>query len=456
MPLSRTCLARRTVAAGSALLVAGCATFSPDGGVDAVRSLANGRLGTTLKLPAAGADSAAAVRDLLAKPLTVESALQIALLNNPGLSARFAELGIVESDVVQAGRFANPRFSYGNRRSSDAVSIDRTVLFNVVSLLTMPLAQKVAARQFETAQLRVAGEVLQLAADTRRAWYSAVAAQETAQYFEQARLAAEAGAELADKMAAAGNFSRLAQMRERAFLADTETQLAKAKLAAAVERERLTRLLGLSAADARFELQERLPELPAAPLDEGSVEKTALDRRIDVLAAKRNAESTAANLGLVRASGFINVLELGYSNESDTGERRLDGYAIEVELPLFDWGDAKRARAQATYMQSVAHAAEIAVAAQSEIREAHRAYRTAYDVARRYRDEIVPLRKRIADENLLRYNGMLLGVFELLADAREQVASVNASIEALRDFWIADTDLQLAINGTSPAGRAAR
>jgi len=61
---------------------------------------------------------------------------------------------------------------------------------------------------------------------------------------------------------------------------------------------------------------------------------------------------------------------------------------------------------------------------------------------------VVPLKQRISEENLLRYNGMLIGVFALLADARAQIASVNAAIEAQRDFWLADADLQMALVGT--------
>ena len=103
-------------------------------------------------------------------------------------------------------------------------------------------------------------------------------------------------------------------------------------------------------------------------------------------------------------------------------------------------------------MQSVHRLQSAALAAQSEVRASYQTYRTTYDIARHYRDEVVPLRKRIADENVLRYNGMLIGVFELLADAREQIASVNAYIDALRAFWLAETDLQLALSGTSPEG----
>jgi outer membrane protein TolC len=131
------------------------------------------------------------------------------------------------------------------------------------------------------------------------------------------------------------------------------------------------------------------------------------------------------------------------SNEAPTQR----GWEIGVELPLFDWGGARVARAEAIYMQAVDRAADTAVLARSEVREAYGAYRSAYDIAVHQRDELVPLRKLIAEENLLRYNGMLIGVFELLADARLQIGSVNSYINALRDFWIAQADLEMALIG---------
>src|SRR5262249_41585401 len=156
-----------------------------------------------------------------------------------------------------------------------------------------------------------------------------------------------------------------------------------------------------------------------------------------------DVESLATSLGLTKTTRFINVLEAGYKTKSETGMPFKQGYEVRVELPLFDWTGAKVARAEYLYMQGVNRAAEVAVNARSEVREAYSDYRTAYDLARRYRDRIVPLRKQIADQNQLRYNAMLVSVFELLADAREQIASVTASIDALRDFWLAETDLRV-------------
>ena len=445
------------VFATAALALSGCVTLSADRGLDRVRSLTSERVPSPLTLPDSRADPASsqhAINELLQPPLTADAAVQLAVLNNPGLRASFSGLGVAESDLVQAGRLSNPVFSFGNRRSSEAQSIERSLLVNLLSLIAYPLRQNVARRQFEAVQLELAADVVRVAGDTRRAWISAVAAQESVRYFEQVRMAAEAGAELASRMASVGNFNRLAHMREQLFYAEATAQLAKARLAAVVERERLTRLLGVSGPGAAYQLPDRLPGLPEAPVQPLNAEQAALDRRLDVQMARRSTSALAADLGLTRALRFVNVLEAGYANESATGERRQNGYEIEISIPIFDWGDAQLARAEAAYMQSVHRTAQVAQAAQSEVRERYQSYRTAYDIARHYRDEIVPLRKRIADENVLRYNGMLIGVFELLADAREQVASVNGYLEALRDFWLAQADLDLAMNGGSSASGA--
>ncbi len=212
--------------------------------------------------------------------------------------------------------------------------------------------------------------------------------------------------------------------------------------------------MGLWGDDIGFKLPDRLPDLPKAARDISDIESQALRQRLDVQGAMKEADSIASSLGLTRATGFISVLELGYLRNSASGLPRQTGYEIEIRLPIFDWGSARVARAEYTYMQAVNRAADSAVRARSEVREAYGAYRTAYDLAKHYREEIVPLRKRISDENVLRYNGMLISVFELLADARQQIASVNAYIEALRDFWVAEANLDLALTGKSPGAMA--
>ncbi|HEX6217065.1 MAG TPA: TolC family protein, partial [Vicinamibacterales bacterium] len=245
----------------------------------------------------------------------------------------------------------------------------------------------------------------------------------------------------------------LSYAREQAFYAEAAAQLARARHNEVVTRERLARLMGLWGDDLKFELPDRLPKLPKEAREGGpDLEAQALAQRLDVQGRRREAESLASSLGLTQVTRFVSLFEFGILSNSETGLERQRGWEVEIGLPLFDFGGARTAKAERLYMQAVSRTIENAVQARSEVREAYSAYRTAFDLSRHYRDEIVPLRKRISEEVLLRYNGMLMSVFELLADSRDQVAAVNAYIEAQRDFWLAESDLQMALTGGSPGG----
>lgn len=436
------------------MFLAGCASFSEDGGFNNVSALTKERTGQPVALQRADSDRRVAqdrVAELLKQPLTADSAVEIAFLNNRGLQAKFGELGISEADYVRAGRLPNPVLSFGRLSGGGDVEIDRAVLFNVLGLLTMPIASHVGQQRFEQAQYQAASDAVALAADVRRAYFDAVSAQELVKYYGQVKETADVSNELARRMLQAGNFNKLTQMREQAFYADATAQFARARHQATADRERLTRFLGLFGDQVNFSLPERLPDLPKQPTEPVDAERVALEKRLDVLMARRDTEATAKSLGLTKATRFVNVLEVGYQNKSETGRPRSNGYEIELELPLFDFGSTRAARAEAIYMQAVNRTAEVAVNARSEVRESYSAYLTAYELAKHYRDEVVPLRKRISEENMLRYNGMLISVFELLTDAREQVAGVTGYVQALRDFWVADSNLQTALTGGSSA-----
>ena len=444
--------ARRLLLVPVAFALAGCATFSQDGGFGSAEQMTQARIGKELKWAKSDADRDAIdqrVAELLRKPLSVDDAVQIALLNNKGLQAAFFELGISEADLVQAGRLPNPHFSMLRARDGDEFVIEQAFTFNVFSLITMPQVVQIEQRRFAQVQRAITMQTLSLAAETRKAYYVAVAADQTLGYMEQVGRTAEAGAELGRRMAQVGNWSKLQQAREQSFYADAALNLARAGQAQTAAREKLTRLLGLWGERAQFRLPQRLPDLPKEANDLPGVEQTAMEQRLDVQAAKLETEALAKNLGLTRTTRFINVLEFGPARvlEGHRSEPYKRGYEVSLELPIFDWGTAKVAKAEALYMQAVYRAAETAIDARSEVREAYQGYRSSFDIARHYRDEIVPLRKRIAEENQARYNGMIIGVFELLADARAQISSVNSYIESLRDFWIAQADLEMALMG---------
>ena len=378
---------------------------------------------------------------LLARPLTADDAVQVALLNNRRLQAGFAELGIGAADLTSSWRPANPGFTYGRLRGGGETEIERSVTVDALSLLVLPISAGIESRRFERTKLATATDILLLAARTKRAWYEAVAAAQIARHAADVREAADMQAELARRMNQVGNLSVLAYAREQLFYADTTARVAKARIAAMAARERLGRLMGLWGKDMAFRLPERLPDLPRTPRDIENIEAQAIAERLDVQMAKANIEATRKANGLTQATRFINVLETGFRRKSDTGKEDKTGYEISIEVPIFDFGDAKATKAENLYLQSVNLLADTAINARSAAREAYTVYRTAYDLAQHYATDIIPLRQKISEEMVLRYNGMLASTFELLADAREQISDVSAALEAQRDFWIADTDL---------------
>ena len=430
----------------------GCTAVAPDGGFTSVAAMTRDRTGAEPRLAhdeTAARELAHSVQSMLAAPLGMDDAVKVAVLANPGLQASYWKVGIAQADLAQAGRLANPVLGFKHTAGGGDVIIERTFTVNLVKLLTMPLASSLEARRYEQVRLEVAREIEQHARATRIAWVEAVAAAQSLEYARQVSAAAEASAELAGRMAKAGNMNQLDLAREQVFHAEAGAALARAGKQAVSAREQLTRLLGLWGKDAQFSLPAHLPEPPAGPAQLEDVERIALEQRLDVQAAKLDAQATAASLGLTRATRFVNVLDLGYvdqrMSQTATNVPTARGYELTLELPLFDWGGARVARAEGVYMQAVNRVAQTAVTARSEARESYLDYRTAYDVAVHYRDHIIPLRKRISQEVLLRYNGMLLSTQDLLADAREQAGAVAGYIDALKTFWTAHANLEAAL-----------
>ena len=445
----------------AAVMLSGCATFSADGGFSSVQKTAQDKLGKNILWAQTEADKNTIqnrVQTLVSAPLTIEAAVEIALLNNPGLQADYHTLGIAESAVVAAGRLPNPHLAMMRASHLDAsgreYKIEQTLTFNLFSLLTKPQEYAIAKEDFRRTQLDVSTAVLRLAHETRKAWVDAVAAQESSSHFRRAKEASFASAELARRMAQVGNINALAHAREHSQYAETTVALARAELHVAATREHLAQLLGLDSA--QFPLPDRLPDLPADLPALQNLERQALAERLDLAAVRLDTELLGRRLGLTRTTRFINVLEIGPARvlEGPRDAAYKTGYEIAFDLPLFDWGGARVAGAKSRYERQLNLAAQTAIEARSQVRLAAKTQRTTFDIARHYRDEILPLSKRIAEENLLRYNGMLIGTLDLLADTRARIATVTAALNAQREFWLAQADLDMALIGNAaPAKR---
>jgi len=454
---ARLRMIRLGAAIAAAAALSGCASFSPDGGMSVAAGIAAQELEKdtiAIRTPEDATSARARVEDLLKRPFTADAAVQIALLNNRGLQAAYNELGLAETMMVQASLPPNPSFSFSRISGPLEYDIEAAIAADILALATMPARLEIAADRFRAAQLKAAEETLRVAAETRRNYYRAIAAQELVGFLTQANAAAETAAKLAGKLGETGAMNKLDQARDQVFYAEVSARLAAARQQAASEREQLVRSLGVWGSDLGFRLPNNLPALPQHPRALPTAEQDAIGRRVDLQIARIEIEALAKSYGLTNATRFVNLFQLSglYKDEKENvpGEKvdfKDFGPGATVEIPIFDLGEVRVRQAEQTYMLALNRLAEKAVNVRSQARDAYRTYRSAYDIASQYKREILPLRKIISDETLLRYNGMLVDVFTLIAEARQRILSTAAAIEAKRDFWIAKTDLQVAIVG---------
>lgn len=379
--------------------------------------------------------------------LSSEMAVEWALKNSPQIQALMLDVGISQAELLQADRWPNPGFSLGVLKQGDERSLSQGFHFNLAKLFFKDELKKSASLQMAQSEKRLAAQLMQLTHETKKAFIEAVAAQENRRYMEKALSVSQAGAELAKRMRLAGNFTKLQDAREQIFHANAVQALTKAKRQEKAALEKLRLLMSLSPEHTGFSLPGRLPDLPVVLEPRENLEALALNQRWDVQLSKLNTEQLALSEGLTKASRFINVLELGVSRQTSNLAATEHGLQIGFELPLFDDGQARNSKAHSRYLQSLQETAQLALSAQSQVREAHANYLMAYEQAVYQRDVVLPLQQSIAEENMLRYNGMLIGVFDLLSDTRMQISSTLNYLESVKYFWLAQVDLDMSLSG---------
>jgi outer membrane protein, heavy metal efflux system len=398
------------------------------------------------------AQASASVRALLARPIGPDDAVQIALLRNRGLQASYEEIGISQADLVQAGLLQNPVFS-GRVRWSDAggkPDIELGLAQNFLSLLFLPARTQVATAKFEAVKARVANEVLDLAAETREAFLHYAGAMQLAEVLRRSAEGAQVSVDLSKRMLDAGNVSELAYAREQAAFESARIELARAEAEAASAREKVTRLMGLAGTDAAWRAIPKLPDLPAERLPFDRLEALAIERNLKLAAAKAEAQGLAQTLGYTRSFAWLDQIEIGIDTEKESSGDRLTGPSVGLPIPLFSTGQAERARAASELRQAEQRLLQQAVDLRSQVREQRERLIRTRALAEQYAKVVIPLQRRIVDLGLQQYNYMLIGVFDVLAAKQNEIAAYRSYVEAVRDHWIARTELDRALGGALP------
>ena len=439
------------VAAGlaAAVLVGGCVTVSREAAFSDVQATVSQRMNQRVQWNRGTADDEAAsraVRNMLREPLTADRAVQIALLNNRRLQACYEELGIAQGSLVQAGLLRNPIFSATARYpdGDGSPNLDLGITQDFLSIFFLPLRRQVAANEFEAAKLRVTGEVFNLAAEVRTAFYRLQAEEQTIALLQQVVTATGAEFDASRRLYDAGNITEQALASSQALLEEARLALARAEANRTFAHEQMNVLLGLWGADTQWKVDARLPDISQQEINFADVEKRAVAANLGLAATRNQLIGATQRFGLGYA--WPDPFDIGIEFERDEGEWSR-GPSLEFAIPLFDFGQARRASGRSVLRQLEHAYTAQAIEVRSKARTATQALATARASALHVRDVIVPLRTRIVEQTQLQYNAMQVGIFQLLQAKREQIAAGRRYIESLRDYWIARGELEQLLSG---------
>ncbi|MBV9947969.1 MAG: TolC family protein [Myxococcales bacterium] len=432
----------------------GCAGFSAERGHDTVGRLVEERTGYATgwdKGPPSSEQIARAVDDLLQGGLSRDRAVQIALVNAPGLQSAYEDLGVSQADLVQAGLLPNPRLSgsvgFVQPQSFGQTEYEASLVEDFLGIFTLPMRKRVAGQQFLADTLRVAEEAMRTAARVERLMAELEARAQMVELRRSVLEGSEAAAELATEQQRAGNITDLTLTREQAALEQARLDLERDELALTESREDVNRALGLWGPRTGWVLGEKLADLPREDPSLDHLEARAVAQRLDVQAARIQEQLLSDAVALARDSRYFGVVEIGAHVHQDADGPRLVGPTLSIELPIFDQRQAVIARLEAQHRQAVHRLDEVSIDTRSEVRVAWARLTSSRRVVERYKGAVLPTHERAVAQAQLHYNAMQLGPFELVATRQAQIEAYRAYLDAVRDYWMAHADLELAAGG---------
>jgi cobalt-zinc-cadmium efflux system outer membrane protein len=389
------------------------------------------------------------VSSLAGKELSADGAVEIALLNNPALQARYEQLGVAQADLVQAGLLRNPSLDVSARfpvSTGAVLDAGLSLVEDFLSIFLIPLRRRVASAQLEEAELSLAHQAFSTALAVREAYWRVQAAQHELVLQRTVGDAYSAAADLAQRQRQAGNINELDAKARQAAAEEAKLMVARDELELSGRREALTRLLGLDGPLADWKITAPLPDVPPAEVPLERLEQAAVTQRLDLAAARKEVEVFERALDLARTSRFVGAVEIGVSAERDAEGFEVVGPSLHLELPLFDQRQALIAGLDARRRAAERRRDGMAIDARSEVRAARAALQTRREVVEHSRT-VVRLREQMVALSQRQYDGMLLGVYQLLAAKEAEINGYREYIEAVRDYWVTRVELERAVGG---------
>ncbi len=397
------------------------------------------------------------VRELLARPLTQDSVVQVALLNNQGLQATLLGIGVFPADLVEAGLLSNASFAVERHRAADDARADAAREF--VEMVTTALRKRPMGSALVGTRRHVTQAISDLVADARATLYGLQAAEQSASVCRDAVESTGIAADLSQRLHRAGNVDQLRLQTEQRFAAQAQLDLTAAEGISTQTRERLNAIMGLWGSATRWRIAPRFPDLPATEAPLATLESLAMEQRLDVAAARQEIVAIVEGRGLTNLLQWVPTSSLEPYEES--GSQAADSSAssnVHFMLPVLDWRPGTMPPEHTIFLQKQQRYKALAVEVHSKVSVAYTRLISARARVQLYQQTLLPLQAETLRQAELRYNAMALGPLELFRIRQEETSIENQSIAAQRDYWVARTDLEHELGccgGTADLSRGA-
>jgi outer membrane protein, heavy metal efflux system len=438
-----------------AVSLSGCASLRTQPPDLSINSLLQDRGGPSVQWSQSNGATVdkASVDEWLAAPIDPESAVRIAMLRSPKLQQEYARLGLARADVLQVVQISNPGISLLRQKVSPGDGVQRTLGFALplVDLIIAPSRARLANADFERARFDTARAVFDVALDVESAWYAYVGAQQVADMRAAVANATQVSSDLAERFYSAGNINELQLNQERASSSEARIDAGRAKVEAAQKRLALNNLMGLDSSQSQWTALDRLP-LPVMEEDETeNLIAIARQKNLQLLAARQQVLVMQASYKSTRHWRWFGATGLGYEREKDADGTRLSGPSLNLELPIFNQGQAKLSRAQALLAESNAQLREAELSIENTIRANANAVRMHSEAVGVFRNALIPQRETVLARSQLEQNFMLIGVFELIQAKAKEYDAYQGYLEAVRDYWQARIALTRSVGERLPS-----
>lgn len=443
--------ALRVLAAAVALIVlVGCATVAPAPSPAQIAPLLIGR---GVVDPDWLRESSATLIDTPASPLTLERALRTALMHSPKLKQVYGELGLARADILDAVQVSNPRVTVARLAADDAPTSQFVfgIAASLVDLMTLPSKARLARLGYEQARYELAGAILGVSLDVEADWYRYIGARQIANTRGAIAGALGASADLAQRFYDAGNITLVQLNREKAAAGEAHIAAALAAVAAREAQLELNLMMGVTGKAAEWTAEESLP-LPVAQEDDVTVlHQLAAANSLELLSAAKGAEVAAGAARMARRFRLLGTTWVGFDREREVDRSVIRGPVLDLELPIFNQGGARVARAEARRSLAEARLQLARLATANNIDSAAERVKVMRDVVALYREALVPAREAVARGSQLEQNYALIGEFEVLQSRAQEYDAYQGLLEAVLDYWLARIELSRLVGSRIPS-----